>query len=99
VITLEEFRDYFNFYSGDILPENFDRCLKVAEGRFRHLLGIEDMPLSLTDEQKELLMNIALIEVAKSFNYLTGEGKGILSINKITEHVERLAWLIRTQKP
>ncbi|KAA0257207.1 hypothetical protein FHQ18_11625 [Deferribacter autotrophicus] len=70
----------------------------MAVSRFKRFFSIDSIPVPLSDEERELLLHLALIEVAKQFNYLTGEGKGMLSINKIAEHVERLVWLIKDQK-
>jgi len=98
MITYDEFLNYFNFYQNDIPETDFNRCLNVAIGRFKRFFSIDNIPDPLSDEEKELLLHLVLIEVAKQYNYLTSEGKGMLSINKIAEHVERLVWLIKDQK-
>lgn len=98
MITYDEFLNYFNFYQNDISENDFNRCLNVAKSRFKRFFPIDSIPDFLSDEERELLLHLVLIEVAKQFNYLSGEGRGMLSINKITEHVERLVWLIKDLK-
>ena len=98
MITIDSFREFFNLYPSDLTQSEFDKSLEVAKQRYINLLGLSSFPVSLNAIQEELLMHLVLLELLKKYNYLTSEDTQKFSINKVSQHIERLVWIIKTQK-
>ena len=95
-INIEGFKEFFNLYPSDVSNEEFDRALEIAKARYKNLL-CEDFKDD-NEVKKELIYNLILQELLKKYNYLTGENQQRFSINKVSEHIERLAWLVKSQR-
>ncbi len=98
MITIDSFREFFNLYPSDLTQSEFDRAYEVAKQRYINLLELSSFPTSLNAIQEELLMHLILLELLKKYNYLTSEDTQKFSINKVSQHIERLVWIIKTQK-
>lgn len=97
MITIDSFKEFFNLYPSDVSQSEFDRAYEVAKQRYINLLGLSAFPSTLTPIEEELVLHLILLELLKKHNFLTGEGTQRFSINKVSEHIERLSWLIKTQ--
>ena len=97
MITIDSLREFFNLYPSDISQSEFDRAYEVAKQRFLNLFGLSSLPETLSAIEEELVLHLILLELLKKYNFLTGEDTQKFSINKVSEHIERLSWLIKTQ--
>ena len=97
-MTLDEFLSRFNL-SGVIALDDtiFEALKKVALQRWEAVFG-QPYPSTPTNLDQEILMHFLLLEVLKTFNYLTSENSQKFSINKVAEHTERLIWLKRNSE-
>ena len=97
-MTLDEFLSRFNL-SGVIALDDtlFEALKKVALKRWKTVFG-KPFSENPTDLDREILMHFLLLEVLKTFNYLTSESSQKFSINKVAEHTERLIWLKRNSE-
>jgi len=97
-MTLDEFLSRFNL-SGVIALDDtlFEALKKVALKRWKTVFG-KPFSENPTDLDSEILMHFLLLEVLKTFNYLTSENSQKFSINKVAEHTERLIWLKRNSE-
>lgn len=98
MITIDNFKEFFNLYPSDVSQSEFDRAYEVAKSRYINLLGLSSFPLALTAVEEELVLHLILLELLKKYNFLTGEDTQKFSINKVSEHIERLSWIIKTQR-
>lgn len=97
MITIDTLREFFNLYPSDVSQSEFDRAYEVAKERYKNLLGLSSFPSSFSPVEEELVLHLILLELLKKYNFLTGEGTQRFSINKVSEHIERLLWIIKTQ--
>ena len=97
MVTLDSFREFFNLYQSDVAQSEFDRSLEIAKERYKQLLELPSFPSTLNAVEEELVYHLILLELLKKYNYLTGENQQRFSVNKVTEHIERLVWIIKSQ--
>jgi len=93
MVTLDLFLSRFNLNGVVAIDNNLFEALKgVALKRWETIFG-DTYPKEGSELDKEILLHLILIEVLKTFNYLLAENSQRFSINKVSEHVERLVWL------
>ena len=95
-VNIEGFKEFFNLYPSDVSDEEFNRALGIAKARYKNLLD-EDFKDD-NEVKKELVYHLILLELLKKYNFLIGENQQRFSINKVSEHIERLVWLVKSQK-
>ena len=98
MITLDLFLSRFNLNGVLAIDDSLFEALKsVALKRWENIFE-NPYPAEATELDKEILLHLILIEVLKTFNYLLSENSQRFSINKVSEHVERLIWLKRNSE-